>query len=40
MCFNFLYNFETFLNLRIILRDIIINLLRSSCNILVILIRF
>jgi hypothetical protein len=40
MCVDFLYKFETFLILRKIQRDIIINVHRSSCKVLVILVIF
>ena len=42
MCFDFLYNFlvETFLILRKIQRDTIINVHRFSCNVPVMLLRF
>ena len=42
MCFDFLYNFfsETYLILRRIEQDIIINVRRSSCKVLIILVRF
>ena len=42
MCFDFLYNFfsETFLILRRSEQDIFINVRRSSCQVLVILVIF
>ena len=38
MCFDFLYNFETFLIVRRIQRDIVINVKTSLCKIPVILV--
>ena len=40
MCFDFLYNSEIFLILKILLRDILINVETSSCKVPVILVRF
>ena len=40
MCFDFLYDFETFLILRRIRRGIVINVKTSSCKLHVILVGF
>jgi hypothetical protein len=40
VCFDFLYNFEKFLIVRRIKRDIVPNVIRSSCKWLVFLVRF
>ena len=40
LCFDFIYNFETYLILRIVHRIIIIKLYRSSCKTPAIIVRF